>query len=163
VKIYLSCSSLDLSVARLAIAELQEAGHTITYDWTKEFDKEIEYDPRRLAARAWMIINNVTKADAVVGYMTPSVISTTRCYFEIGAALGKPKPILVCEEHGIFDHFFQNHPWLLKVDTFGMLLVTLREWEEAFEARGRQWVAPPKVPLLKDLFNGETGSGLLKE
>lgn len=130
MKVYLSTTSSNLPKARALMQRIRRAGHTITYDWTKGFERERQMGLLELGDRAEADIEGVRSADIVIVYMQPKMADKmTGAAVEIGAALALGKPLAIIEEEATFGHFFRNHRDIALISSMDEVLAQMKRQE----------------------------------
>lgn len=91
MKLYVAGSSQHIPEVRDVMTAVTLAGHTLTLDWTKDFDPDAErLDPRTYAMRDAQAVQD---CDALVLVATPTV--SAGAWWETGYAYAIHKPIFV--------------------------------------------------------------------
>lgn len=101
---YLASSSKNIPAARLAMQQLRDAGHTITYDWTQEAANP---DPNRAPGYyAAKCIQGVEQADCLIHLHSDH--PTAGAWWESGLAFGLQRPIFCVLGEGRFLREFDS-------------------------------------------------------
>lgn len=116
MNIYVFGKKEQLTQIRYLQAELRQAGHFITFDWTVvvgyfQLSKDVitaEIDRNNAVCD----IEGIKVADCVVGYV-PDKLPFRGAYVELGAAIALGKPVLLIG-HGMDECVFVHHP-LVKI------------------------------------------------
>ncbi len=110
MKIYLASSFLNKENARTAMDMLENAGHTITSDWTQNVPVPIEVD---LVRESVQDLQGVKDADVFV-MLWPGRMGSNA---ELGAALALGKPVILIGGINKSSSVYFNHPLVRVVAT----------------------------------------------
>jgi hypothetical protein len=131
LSIYVAGPSARLHDMKNIIKTVKRRGHSITYDWPKQFEKEKEFlnknrfisnncKEKILIPETVGCIQGVKYADVLIAVFFTDVKSIGVMY-EFGAAMISQTPIIpvsIGGRHKVIDSFFFNHPFVVK-EVFG--------------------------------------------
>jgi len=120
MKIYVACTSKQVSLARSIMKVVEQWGYELVYDWTEAIHREESMELSELQQRAVDTISAVGKAKCVLIVLTPDMRSIGSS-IEFGAALVANKTVIFyggeAEQNGpLASHFFANHPRVVRVE-----------------------------------------------
>ena len=121
MKIYVAGKWQDRKNVRKLMDELENGGHTVTYDWTKDEENAVGY-PIQNTINDTLGVRN---CDVIVGRFIDDY-KYSGALTEMGMAIGLGKPVLIIG-HAIDNCIFINHPTVQKFETELELLSFVRQ------------------------------------
>ncbi len=134
MKVYVAGKFTEAKRIREVQAAVVAAGHSISFDWTK--NKYEEGRPMHLQAMhfAELDVKGVADADCVVAVLEDPVYEYRGTFTEIGIAIGQNKPVIVLSPTGrtmdsrvaYSTNVFFHHPRLFHVKRLDAVASALR-------------------------------------